>query len=145
MQDEGSSSNDSSFALNKTKISITDKLKTSDGKSDIIVDKSESEALNKAKEKLSEKVAEAKSQQKRIDIFSTAISSSDINLDSFSYLEEGLMAGDEMFIHDSEGNKCTREVAKEKTSLEIHLSQLLNVNSATSMQSISESFPLNKQ
>ncbi|GBP81014.1 hypothetical protein EVAR_41010_1 [Eumeta japonica] len=39
----------------------------------------------------SEKVAELKSQRKRIDIYSTAISSSDINLDEFAYLDEGMI------------------------------------------------------
>lgn len=54
----------------------------------------ESEALSKARAKLCEKVAEARSQQKRIDVYSTALSA-EINLDSFSYLDEGMMAGDE--------------------------------------------------
>lgn len=39
-------------------------------------------------------MAEARSQQKRIDVYSTALSA-EINLDSFSYLDEGMMAGDE--------------------------------------------------
>ncbi|XP_061377055.1 BRCA2-interacting transcriptional repressor EMSY [Danaus plexippus] len=79
LQDDGSSSNDSSFAI----------------KSKCRREERESEALSKARAKLSEKVAEAKSQQKRIDVYSTAISTTDINLDSFSYLEEGLLEGEE--------------------------------------------------
>uniref|UniRef100_A0A2A4JBH3 ENT domain-containing protein n=1 Tax=Heliothis virescens TaxID=7102 RepID=A0A2A4JBH3_HELVI len=133
LQDDGSSSNDSSFAL-KTKI---DKLKENDSK----LDKSESEALTKAKEKLSEKVAEAKSQQKRIDIYSTAITTTDINLDSFSYLDEGdMMAGDDVFAVDAK-----REPRRADT-LDDQLSRLLGEDSAnsTDSQTVSETMPLNK-
>lgn len=129
LQDEGSSSNDSSFAL-KAKI---DKLKD-----DHKIDKSESDALTKAKEKLFEKVA--KSQQKRIDIYSTAISSSDINLDSFSYLDEGMMAGDDEFADETKTDKEERRTA----SLDEQLSRLLGEDSANSAdsQTVSESLPL---
>lgn len=133
LQDDGSSSNDSSFAL-KTKL---DKLKENDSK----LDKSESEALTKAKEKLSEKVAEAKSMQKRIDIYSTAITTSDINLDSFSYLDEGdMMAGDDVFAVDAK-----REPRRADT-LDDQLSRLLGEDSAnsTDSQTVSETMPLNK-
>ncbi|XP_022821052.1 BRCA2-interacting transcriptional repressor EMSY [Spodoptera litura] len=135
LQDDGSSSNDSSFAL-KTKI---EKLKESDSK----LDKSESEALTKAKEKLSEKVAEAKSQQKRIDIYSTAITTSDINLDSFSYLDEGdMMAGDDVF---ATVEAKAREPRRADV-LDDQLSRLLGEDSAnsTDSQTVSESMPLNK-
>lgn len=135
LQDEGSSSNDSSFAL-KTKI---EKLKENDSK----LDKSESEALTKAKEKLSQKVREAQSQQKRIDIYSTAITTSDINLDSFSYLDEGdMMAGDDVFATDE---AKTREPRRADT-LDDQLSRLLGEDSAnsTDSQTVSESMPLNK-
>ncbi|KAJ0182068.1 hypothetical protein K1T71_002790 [Dendrolimus kikuchii] len=131
LQDDGSSSNDSSFAL-KTK--IVGKLKESDSK----IDKAESDALNKAKEKLSEKVAEAKSQQKRIDVYSTAITTSDMNLDSFSYLEEGMMAGDDIF---------AREEAKRDRH--DHLSRLLAEDcgvsvstTSTDSHSVSDTMPL---
>lgn len=132
LQDDGSSSNDSSFAL-KTK--TIGKLKESDSK----IDKAESEALNKAKEKLSEKVAEAKSQQKRIDVYSTAITTSDINLDSFSYLEEGMMAGDDIF---------AREEAKRDLRHD-HLSRLLAEDcgasvstTSTDSHTVSDTMPL---
>lgn len=134
LQDDGSSSNDSSFAL-KTK--MCEKLKESDSK----LDKSESDALTKAKEKLSEKVAEAKSQQKRIDIYSTAITTSDINLDSFSYLDEGMMAGDDVFAAD----EAKRESRRADT-LDDQLCRLLGEDSAnsTDSQTVSDSMPLNK-
>lgn len=134
LQDDGSSSNDSSFALK----SKSDKIKDNDSK----VDKSESEALTKAKEKLSEKVADARSRQKRIDIYSTAITSSDINLDSFSYLEEGLMAGDG---EDEEDEGKTR-VGRSGAILDDQLSRLLGDDSAnsTDSQTVSENMPLNK-
>lgn len=135
LQDDGSSSNDSSFAL-KTKI---EKLKENDSK----LDKSESEALTKAKEKLSEKVAEAKSQQKRIDIYSTAITTSDINLDSFSYLDEGdMMAGDDVFATVEAKARESRRA----DVLDDQLSRLLGEDSAnsTDSQTVSESMPLNK-
>lgn len=127
LQDEGSSSNDSSFAL-KAKI---DKQKDSEPK----IDKSESDALTKAKEKLFEKVA--KSQQKRIDIYSTAISTSEINLDSFSYLDEGMMAGDDEFVDETKTDKRVG-------SLDEQLSRLLGEDSAasTDSQTVSESLPL---
>ncbi|KAI8428224.1 hypothetical protein MSG28_002447 [Choristoneura fumiferana] len=80
LQDEGSSSNDSSFAL---------KSKPAEK------NPAECDALTEAKEKLSEKVAEARSRHKRIDVYSTAISSADINLDAFGYLDENIMAGDD--------------------------------------------------
>lgn len=126
LQDDGSSSNDSSFAL-KSK-----RLKEVETKLDASLDKSEVEALSKAKQKLSEKVA--KSQLKRIDIYSTAISTSDINLDSFSYLEEGMMAGDE-------------EPRRAGPSLDEQLSRLLGEDSAASTDShtVSESSPSSKQ
>ncbi|KAM3964795.1 uncharacterized protein ACR2FA_001187 [Aphomia sociella] len=135
LQDDGSSSNDSSFAL---KSKSADKIKEVDSK----IDKSESDALTKAKEKLSEKVAEAKSQQKRIDIYSTAISSSDINLESFSYLDEGMMVGDDVFA--SEESK-TRE-PRRADNLDDQLSRLLGEDSAnsTDSQTVSESLPLSK-
>lgn len=136
LQDDGSSSNDSSFAL-KTK--VIEKLKDNDSK----LDKSESEALTKAKEKLSEKVAEARSQQKRIDIYSTAITTSDINLDSFSYLDEGdMMAGDDVFATEE---AKAREHRRADT-LDDQLSRLLGEDSAnsTDSQTVSESMPLNK-
>lgn len=136
LQDDGSSSNDSSFALK----SKSDKIKDNDSK----IDKSESEALTKAKEKLSEKVADARSRQKRIDIYSTAITSSDINLDSFSYLEEGLMAGDGED-EEEEGKARVGRVA----ILDDQLSRLLGDDSAnstnsTDSQTVSENMPLNK-
>ncbi|KAJ8729208.1 hypothetical protein PYW08_000789 [Mythimna loreyi] len=134
LQDEGSSSNDSSFAL-KTKI---EKLKEIDTK----LDKSESEALTKAKEKLSEKVREAQSQQKRIDIYSTAITTTDINLDSFSYLDEGdMMAGDDVFAAVDKPREPRRA-----DTLDDQLSRLLGEDSAnsTDSQTVSESMPLNK-
>ncbi|XP_026726837.1 BRCA2-interacting transcriptional repressor EMSY [Trichoplusia ni] len=135
LQDDGSSSNDSSFAL-KTK--VIEKLKENDSK----LDKSESEALTKAKEKLSEKVAEAKSQQKRIDIYSTAITTSDINLDSFSYLDEGdMMAADDVFAAVDKPREPRRA-----DTLDDQLSRLLGEDSAnsTDSQTVSESMPLNK-
>ncbi|XP_026757303.2 BRCA2-interacting transcriptional repressor EMSY [Galleria mellonella] len=135
LQDDGSSSNDSSFALKSKPI---EKMKEVDSK----IDKSESDALTKAKEKLSEKVAEAKSQQKRIDIYSTAISTSDINLESFSYLDEGMMAGDDVFA--SEESKA-RE-SRRPDHLDDQLSTLLGEDSAnsTDSQTVSESLPLSK-
>ncbi|GBP83499.1 BRCA2-interacting transcriptional repressor EMSY [Eumeta japonica] len=132
LQDEGSSSNDSSFALNKGK--AIDKQKEGAVK-DFTIEKSESEFLNKAKEKLSEKVAELKSQRKRIDIYSTAISSSDINLDEFAYLDEGMMPGDEMFAQEPE-NKGSRDI--KEASLDMHLSQLLGEVPSTT-HTVSES------
>ncbi|KPJ07551.1 Protein EMSY [Papilio machaon] len=130
LQEEGSSSNDSSFALR----SKLDKAKDCD----IKLDKSESDALTKAKEKLSEKVAE--SQQKRIDIYSTAITSSEINLDSFSYLDEGMLVGDDVF-SSAEGKRERRGDA-----LDDQLSRLLADDSAnsTDSQTVSESLPSNK-
>ncbi|XP_013133708.1 PREDICTED: protein EMSY [Papilio polytes] len=130
LQEEGSSSNDSSFALR----SKPDKTKDCD----IKLDKSESDALTKAKEKLSEKVAE--SQQKRIDIYSTAITSSDINLDSFSYLDEGMLVGDDVF-SSAEGKRERRGEA-----LDDQLSRLLADDStnSTDSQTVSESLPSNK-
>ncbi|XP_075992646.1 uncharacterized protein LOC142987637 [Anticarsia gemmatalis] len=127
LQDEGSSSNDSSFAL-KTKVG--EKLKENESKL------SESDALTKAKEKLSEKVAEAKSQQKRIDIYSTAITTSDINLDSFSYLDEGMMAGDDVFAAE----EAKRELRRPDV-LDDQLCRLLGEDSAnsTDSQTVSES------
>lgn len=132
LQDDGSSSNDSSFAL---KSKVVEKSKDSK------IDKSECDALTKAKEKLSEKVAEAKSQQKRIDIYSTAISSSDINLDSFSYLDEGMMAGDDVFCAD-EGKARARRA----DALDDQLCRLLGEDSAnsTDSQTVSETMPLSK-
>ncbi|CAB3230563.1 unnamed protein product [Arctia plantaginis] len=134
LQDDGSSSNDSSFAL-KTK--ICEKLKENDSK----LDKSECEALTKAKEKLSEKVAEAISQRKRIDIYSTAITTSDINLDSFSYLDEGMMAGDDVFATEE-----SKRESRRADTLDDQLSRLLGEDSAnsTDSQTVSESMPLNK-
>ncbi|KAG6450414.1 LOW QUALITY PROTEIN: BRCA2-interacting transcriptional repressor EMSY [Manduca sexta] len=132
LQDDGSSSNDSSFTL-KAKI---DKVKESDSK----LDRSETDALTKAKEKLSEKVAEAKSQQKRIDIYSTAITTADINLDSFSYLDEGMMAGDDVFAGED----------KPRTARLHELSRLLADDSAnesateTDDHTVSQNLPLNK-
>lgn len=133
LQDDGSSSNDSSFAL---KSKIVEKLKESDCK----IDRAECEALNKVKEQLSEKVADAKSRQKRIDIYSTAITTADMNLDSFSYLEEGMMAGDDVF---------SAEEAK-RDGRHDHLSRLLAEDSAASTVStastdshaVSENMPL---
>ncbi|XP_072937040.1 uncharacterized protein [Epargyreus clarus] len=127
LQDDGSSSNDSSFALRSKS---SDKARKVDK-----IDKSESEALVKAKEKLSEKVAEPTSQQKRIDIYSTAITSSDINLDSFSYLDEGMMVGDDVFAESK------REA---RAALDDQLSRLLAEDSAnsTDSQTVSESLPL---
>ncbi|CAK1602796.1 unnamed protein product [Parnassius mnemosyne] len=133
LQDEGSSSNDSSFALRSK---MSEKLK----ECDIKLDKSESEALTKAKAKLSEKVAEAKSQQKRIDIYSTAITPSEINLDAFSYLDEGMLVGDDVFSSNKREGRRT-------DVLDDQLSRLLcedSVNS-TDSQTVSESLPLNKQ
>lgn len=134
LQDDGSSSNDSSFAL---KSKLIERSKDVDSK----IDRSESDALTKAKEKLSEKVKEAKSQQKRIDIYSTAISSSDINLDSFSYLDEGMMAGDDVFCAD-EGKRGPRRA----DALDDQLSRLLADDSAnsTDSQTVSETMPLSK-
>ncbi|CAG9784184.1 unnamed protein product [Diatraea saccharalis] len=135
LQDDGSSSNDSSFAL---KSKAAEKLKESDSK----IDKSESDALTKAKEKLSEKVAEAKSQQKRIDIYSTAISSSDINLDSFSYLAESMMVGDDVFC----GEETKARESRQQDVLHDQLSRLLGEDSAnsTDSQTVSETMPLSK-
>ncbi|XP_041987322.1 BRCA2-interacting transcriptional repressor EMSY [Aricia agestis] len=134
LQDDGSSSNDSSFAL-RTKSS--EKFKGTE----LRIDKTESEALSKAKAKLSEKVAEAKSQQKRIDVYSTAITTSDINLDSFSYLEEGLMAGDDEFASDGK-----RDIRQTPDALDDQLSRLLGEDSANSTDShiVSESLSLSK-
>lgn len=104
------------------------------------IDKSESEALSKAKAKLSEKVAEAKSQQKRIDVYSTTIASSEINLDPFSYLEEGMMAGDDEFTSE------TKRETRQGDVLDDQLSRLLGDDSAnsTDAQTVSESLSLNK-
>lgn len=134
LQDDGSSSNDSSFAL---KAKISEIIKENESKPD----RSECDALTKAKEKLSEKVAEPKSQQKRIDIYSTAITTSDINLDSFSYLDEGMMVGDDVFAAD----EAKRESRRADT-LDDQLSRLLGEDSAnsTDSQTVSESMPLNK-
>ncbi|KAL4712837.1 hypothetical protein ACJJTC_011907 [Scirpophaga incertulas] len=132
LQDDGSSSNDSAYSL-KTK--MLSKSKEMECK----IDRSESDALTKAKAKLSEKVAEAKSQQKRIDIFSTAITTSDINLDSFSYLDESMMAGDDVFC-GADGKRERRD------ALDDQLSRLLNDDSATSTdsQTVSDTIPLTK-
>ncbi|XP_049887275.1 BRCA2-interacting transcriptional repressor EMSY [Pectinophora gossypiella] len=136
LQDDGSSSNDSSFALK----SKTEKLKEGEPR----IDRSESDALTKAKEKLTEKVAKS---HQRIDIYSTAIASSDINLDSFSYLDEGMMAGDDEFPDDKD---------KERRLLHEQLSRLLGADAAepepaagaaepaTHSHPVSESLPLNK-
>lgn len=134
LQDDGSSSNDSSFAL---KAKINKKIKENEPK----LDKCESEALTKAKEKLSEKVAEAKSQQKRIDIYSTAITTSDMHLDSFSYLDEGMMAGDDVFSTE-EAKRDTRR----PDTLDVQLCRLLGEDSAnsTDSQTVSENMPLDK-
>ncbi|CAF4786264.1 unnamed protein product [Pieris macdunnoughi] len=115
LQDDGSSSNDSSFALKSKKAAQSNKI-----------DKSESEALSKAKAKLTQKVAEEQSQQKRIDVYSTAISTTDINLDSFSYLDESLMADDEF----PEGRREPR-----RDILDDQLSRLLAEDSANSSDS----------
>lgn len=115
LQDEGSSSNDSSFAL-KTK--APERAKHPDAK----LDKVESDELTKAKEKLSEKVAEARSQQRRIDVYSTAIAPSDINLDSFAYLDESMLAGDDVFA--GEEVKAGREARREQ-ALDDQLRRLL--------------------
>lgn len=133
LQDDGSSSNDSSFAL---KSKVVEKLKDVDSK----IDKSDLDALTKAREKLSEKVAEAKSQQKRIDIYSTAISSSDINLDSFSYLDEGMMVGDDVFAEEG------KAAARRPDALDDQLCRLLADDSAnsTDSQTVSETMPLTK-
>lgn len=115
LQDDGSSSNDSSFAVKSKKDAQSNKL-----------DKSESEALSKAKAKLTQKVAEAQSQQKRIDVYSTAISTTDINLDSFSYLDENLMADDDF----TEGKRePRRDIIGEQ------LSRFLGEDSANSSDS----------
>ncbi|CAG4943833.1 unnamed protein product [Colias eurytheme] len=127
LQDEGSSSNDSSFAL-KSK-------KADDGEGCGKADKSESDALSKAKAKLTQKVAEAQSRQKRIDVYSTAITTSEINLESFSYLDESLMAGDDEF--DSKR-------APRRSTLDEQLSRLLGEDSqdSTDSQTVSERLPL---
>ncbi|VVC88953.1 unnamed protein product [Leptidea sinapis] len=128
LQDE-ESSNDSSFAL---------KAKKSDAK-DIKIDKSDLEALSKAKAKLTQKVAEAQSRQKRIDVYSTAITSSEINLDSFSYLDEGLMTGDDVFAHDNKRENRT-------DVLDEHLSYLGEDSAnSTDSQTVSESLTSNEQ
>ncbi|XP_038209181.1 BRCA2-interacting transcriptional repressor EMSY [Zerene cesonia] len=129
LQDEGSSSNDSSFALKSKK---PDKA----GEGSAKADRSESDALSKAKAKLTQKVAEAQSQQKRIDVYSTAITTSEINLESFSYLDESLMAGDDEF-PDSK-----RE--PRRNMLDEQLSRLLGEDSANSSdsQTVSERLPL---
>lgn len=134
LQDDGSSSNDSSFAL-KAKV---EKLKDVDSK----IDKSESEALTKAKEKLSEKVADAISLQKRIDIYSTAITTSDINLESFSYLDDGMMVGDDVFATEDTKPRDSQRA----DVLHDQLSRLLGEDSAnsTDSQTVSESLPVNK-
>lgn len=119
LQDDGSSSNDSSFAL-RAKISR---------KRDSKLDRTESDELTKAKEKLSEKVRDARSQQKRIDIYSTAITPSDINLDSFAYLEEGILVGDDVFATD-EGKRERRT-----DTLDDQLSRLLGDDLANSNDS----------
>lgn len=133
LQDDGSSSNDSSFAL---------KAKISRMREDCKLDRTESDELTKAKEKLSEKVREARSQQKRIDIYSTAITPSDINLDSFAYLEEGMLVGDDVFATD----ESKRE--RRTDTLDDQLSRLLGVgdDSANSndSQPVSEHMPLSK-
>ncbi|CAH2067339.1 unnamed protein product, partial [Iphiclides podalirius] len=133
LQDEGSSSNDSSFALRSK---MSEKLK----ECDIKLDKTETEALTKAKEKLSEKVAEARSQQKRIDVYSTAITSSEINLDSFSYLDEGMLVGDDVFSTESKRHG-------RRAVLDDQLCPLLGEDSAnsTDSQTAIESLPLKKK
>lgn len=133
LQDDGSSSNDSSFAL---KAKIADKAKD-----DPKLDRVESDELTKAKEKLSEKVAEARSQQKRIDIYSTAITTSDINLDSFAYLDESIMAGDDVFAGEESKSRETR-----RETLDEQLSRLLGEDSprSTDSQTVSENMPLTK-
>ncbi|XP_045762204.1 BRCA2-interacting transcriptional repressor EMSY isoform X2 [Maniola jurtina] len=132
LQDDGSSSNDSSFAIKAKCTKVKD--------SEIKLDKSESEALSKARAKLSEKVAEARSQQKRIDVYSTAITTSDINLDSFAYLDESLMAGDDEFAADGKREARAADV------LDDQLSRLLGEDSANSADSqpVSETLPLHK-
>ncbi|XP_069354532.1 BRCA2-interacting transcriptional repressor EMSY isoform X1 [Maniola hyperantus] len=133
LQDDGSSSNDSSFAIKAKCTKVKD--------SEIKLDKSESEALSKARAKLSEKVAEARSQQKRIDVYSTAITTSDINLDSFAYLDETLMAGDDEFAADGKRDARSGDV------LDDQLSRLLgedSANSSTDSQLVSETLPLHK-
>lgn len=99
------------------------------------LDKSESEALSKARAKLSEKVAEARSQQKRIDVYSTAITPSDINLDSFAYLDETLMAGDDEFPADGKRD------ARPGDALDDQLGRLLADDDS---QAASETLPLHK-
>ncbi|CAK1544208.1 unnamed protein product [Leptosia nina] len=131
LQDEGSSSNDSSF--------VSLKSQKPDTQSHVKIDKSESEALSKAKAKLTQKVAEAQSQQKRIDVYSTAISTSDINLDSFSYLDEGLMAGDDEFPHD------TKKEGRHHI-LDEQLSRLLDDSADSSdSQAVSERLPITNE
>ncbi|KAJ2953870.1 hypothetical protein O0L34_g1498 [Tuta absoluta] len=128
LQDDGDSSNDSSFAL-KAKRGKPDRPDRPDRPAS-----AERDALTKVREKLNEKVAKS---AKRIDIYSTAITSADINLDAFSYLEEGMMDEDE-------------EEKEKARSLHEQLSRLLGDDdsqaSADSQQSaaVSESLPLNK-
>lgn len=131
LQDDGSSSNDSSFAL---------RARISRKRDDPKLDRTECDELTKAKEKLSEKVREARSQQKRIDIYSTAITPSDINLDSFAYLEEGMLVGDDVFATD-DGKRDRRP-----DTLDDQLSRLLGDDSANSndSQPVSEHMPLSK-
>lgn len=131
LQDDGSSSNDSSFAL---------RARISRKRDDSKLDRTESDELTKAKEKLSEKVRDARSQQKRIDVYSTAITPSDINLDSFAYLEEGMLVGDDVFATD-DGKRDRRP-----DMLDDQLSRLLGDDSANSndSQSVSEHMPLSK-
>lgn len=136
LQDDGSSSNDSSFAIKAKSTKVKD--------TEMKLDKSESEALSKARAKLSEKVAEARSQQKRIDVYSTAITPSDINLDSFAYLDETLMAGDDEFPTDGKRD------ARPSDALDDQLGRLLADDSANSAnddddsQTVSETLPLHK-
>ncbi|XP_068620926.1 BRCA2-interacting transcriptional repressor EMSY [Battus philenor] len=133
LQDEGSSSNDSSFVSLRSKIS--DKLK----ECDIKFDNTESDALTKAKEKLSEKVADAKSLQKRIDIYSTAITTSEINLDSFSYLDESMLVGDDVF--STESKRESRRTDELDQLCRLHAEDSAN---STDSQSVSECLPSNK-
>ncbi|KAI5640708.1 ENT domain-containing protein [Phthorimaea operculella] len=123
LQDDGDSSNDSSFALKaKRGKQSTDRPASA-----------ERDALTKVREKLNEKVAKS---AKRIDIYSTAITSADINLDAFSYLEEGMMDEDE-------------EEKEKARSLHDQLSRLLGdedsqASADSQSAAVSESLPLNK-
>lgn len=96
LQDEGSSSNDSSFVLTKN-IGKTFNVQ-SDKSAQSAKESSPKEERERSPKECQQILAEQKSQSRgRMDIFSTAIASADINLDTFEYLEDGMISADDMF------------------------------------------------